>query len=285
MMNCGLRGALAALSLLAAAQPAFSSFDMRERPAWCRQVKLSADANPETAIARKLATLAEKAARRETITLVAIGSSSTEGSDLSDRSLAYPTHLEARLNAILGPGAVRVVNRGRGGERITDTVKRFAEDVAPMKPDLVVWQLGANDIVRSIDPDIVAHGVAEGMAQLEAIGAPVVLMDSQVAPAVAASPMLQPVQSVLKTAAERHGAMLWSRFALMQGILEAKLAEDSDLIKPDRLHMTVPMHVCTGVVLAEALAVHLVRASVAVAALPQQQRMPAARLDLVRNEY
>jgi lysophospholipase L1-like esterase len=164
-------------------------------------------------------------------------------------------------------------------------VKRFADDVAPVKPDLVIWQLGANDIVRNVDPETVSHGVAEGMAQLETIGAPVVLMDSQVAPAVSASPVLQPVQSVLKAAAERHGAMLWSRFALMQGILEARLAEDTDLIKPDRLHMTVPMHVCTGEVLAEAIAAHLVPATPALATLPQPARSTAARHDLARNEH
>jgi dTDP-4-dehydrorhamnose reductase len=45
----------------------------------------------------------------------------------------------------------------------------------------------------------------------------------------------------------------------MRGILASRAAGADDLIKPDQLHMTVPMHVCTGKVLAEAIAAVIAR--------------------------
>ncbi|MGL4440866.1 MAG: SGNH/GDSL hydrolase family protein [Bosea sp. (in: a-proteobacteria)] len=213
------------------------------------------DANP------RMRRVAEKLARKETLMLVAIGSSSTEGSDLHDRSQAYPSQLERQLNARFGANAVRVINRGRGGETIPDTVARFASDVEPAKPDLVVWQLGANDIVRKADPLLTERGVDHGMAQLQAMGVPVVMMDTQSAAAVHLSPMLEPIQTMLKQAAKRHGALFWSRMDVMRGILATRKASDSDLIKADNLHMTVAMHACTGKLLGDAIAEHVTRSS------------------------
>jgi hypothetical protein len=40
----------------------------------------------------------------------------------------------------------------------------------------------------------------------------------------------------------------------VSGAARPRVASTGDLIKPDQLHMTVPMHVCTGKVLAEAIA-------------------------------
>lgn len=255
--------AVAVAAIMAASLTPGIAAPVDDRPIWCpglHQRLEEAIVSPLRSASERRAPfekLAAKAARRETITLVAIGSSSTEGSDLSDRTQAYPAHLEKRLNALLGPQAVRVINKGRGGEGIPETVKRFASDVAAERPDLIVWQLGANDIVRRADPSLTARSVEDGMQQLGALDAPVILMDTQTAPAVSVSPALEPVQAVLKAAAHKHGAMFWSRYELMRGILNSRQASDSDLIKPDRLHMTVPMHVCTGSLLADTIAAHM----------------------------
>jgi len=222
-------------------------------PSWC-PFNAAAPAMAQTAAFRRIA---EKATRREMITLVAIGSSSTAGSDLSDPALAYPTHLERHLNALLGGQVVTVLNKGKGGEGVPETVARFKRDVVALNPDLVVWQLGSNDIVRRADPATTAKSVEDGMLELAMSGTPIVMMDTQTAPAIAASPVLEQTQTLLKAAAVRHHALFWSRFELMRGILASRVASPDDLIKPDQLHMTVPMHVCTGKVLAEAIAVEL----------------------------
>ena len=222
------------------------------RPEWCPA------ARPEDVSAseqfRKLAT---KFTRGETIKLVAIGSSSTEGSDLFDKRLAYPTHLERRLNALLGAKTVKVVNKGRGGENILEAVARFQRDVMSEEPDLVIWQLGTNDIVRNTDTDLLKTSVDMGLSLLAQGQVPVVMMDSQSAPRVTLSAQREPIDRMIREAASRHGAMLWSRFELMRSIIARGDVAQPDLIKPDGLHMTVSMHVCTGSVLGETLAASL----------------------------
>lgn len=219
------------------------------RPAWC--VGKGPSAFPSTGAA--FDKVGAKLARREPITVVAIGSSSTDGSDLPDPRQAYPTHLEARLNAALGPGGARVLNRGRGGETMPETIARFERDVGAAKPDLVVWQLGVNDVVRDVPTEMSAERIEQGLATLARYGAPVVLMDMQFAPLVLRSRSLDGMHVILRKAALKHGALLWSRFDLMKGILEKGGAAMTDLVRADGLHMTPPMHACAGHKLGDAL--------------------------------
>jgi acyl-CoA thioesterase-1 len=41
---------------------------------------------------------------------------------------------------------VNVINSGRVGDTIPDNLARFGRDVLAHTPDLVVWQLGTNDV-------------------------------------------------------------------------------------------------------------------------------------------
>ncbi len=197
--------------------------------------------------------LARKHAERRTITIVAIGSSSTAGSDLPDPKLAYPAHLEAWLNARHGAAQFKVINKGKGGEGIVETAARFADDVIALKPDLVIWQLGANDIVRNVDLTAAEASVEKGLAELAAAGVPVLMMDSQAAPRVQAGANREAVDRMLRVAARKHQLPYWSRYELMSAILASGAAKPVDLTKADDLHMTVAMHVCTAAALGDAM--------------------------------
>jgi lysophospholipase L1-like esterase len=221
-----------------------------ERPDWCPSLPRRVVTAGQRA---HFADLAEKARNRQRLKIVAIGSSSTAGSDLADPRAAYPTHVENELNTIFGRDRVRVLNKGRGGETLPETVARFQGDVANEQPDLVIWQLGVNDVVRNTDPAISEPVVDAGLRALSQLGTPIVLMDMQVAPLVTRSPVLKPMQAMLARVAARHNAMVWSRYELMETILASRKATLEQLVRADELHMTVPMHVCTGKVLAESL--------------------------------
>lgn len=240
---------LGAAALVAASREVNAAPSAEPRPAWCVGKGPSAFPSPGAAFDQ----VAAKLARREQITVVAIGSSSTDGSDLPDPRQAYPTHLEARLNAALGPGGARVLNRGRGGETMPETIARFERDVGAARPDLVVWQLGVNDLVRDLPTEASAARIEQGLTALARYGAPVVLMDMQFAPLVLRSRSLEGMHVILRSAAVRHGALLWSRFDLMKGIIENGGAAMADLVRADGLHMTPPMHACAGQKLADAL--------------------------------
>jgi hypothetical protein len=243
----GFTAGLGALLLGAAGALAASPPD---RPEWCPSARSAVGAK-ERALFQSLA---DKARRGETLVIVAIGSSSTEGSDLPDRTLAYPSQLQRRLDARLGDGSVQVLNKGRGGETMNETVARFGQDVRLEQPDLVIWQLGVNDVVRGADIEGSRQDVEAGMAKLGAVGAPVILMDMQVAPRVVQSPTLGPMRALIRAAALKHDAVLWSRFELMRGIIDEGRAAMTDLVRPDELHMTPAMHACTAAALGDLVA-------------------------------
>ncbi len=219
----------------------------------------------------RFAQVSRKFIRREPVSILAVAPPPPPAPTCPIR--VWPTHAsEAYLNAQFGAGRVTVINKGKGGEAIADTVRRFDKDVLGAKPDLVVWQLGANDIVRGVPVEDAARGVAEGLAALRAAGVPVVLMDSQAAPKVLRGKHREAMDRMLREAARGEGAPYWSRFDLMKAILVTGEAGDADLTRPDELHMTVPMHVCTAVALGDALGGYLRSAPVTASAPIPAQR-------------
>ena len=87
-----------------------------------------------------------------------------------------------------------MLNRGVGGEEVPDMLARFDSAVIAAKPDLVLWQLGTNSVIR--DHKLADHDalIRAGLAKIRAVGADVVLIDPQFAPKVIAKPE-----------AEKHG--------------------------------------------------------------------------------
>src|SRR5688572_31610167 len=56
--------------------------------------------------------------------------------------------LEAMLERRFAGVEIRVLNRGVGGEEEADMLTRFDRDVIAEKPDLVLWQVGSNAVMR-----------------------------------------------------------------------------------------------------------------------------------------
>ncbi|HMK78760.1 MAG TPA: SGNH/GDSL hydrolase family protein [Xanthobacteraceae bacterium] len=151
-----------------------------------------------------------------TLTIVAIGSSSTEGAGASSQGAAYP----ARLQALLGerfPGvAIRVLNRGIGGEEEIDMLARFERDVIAEKPDLVLWQVASNAIMRDRDLATEQTLIREGLARLKQSGADTVLIDPQYTPAVLAHAVVLPMVDLIAAEGRRQQVGTFHRFALMR---------------------------------------------------------------------
>lgn len=184
--------------------------------------------------------------------IVALGSSSTAGSGASDAAHAYPAVLEARLRAALGPG-VTVLNRGVGGEDADAMIGRISRDAVAERPELVIWQLGANAAMRRMDPEAFARFVRQGVGLLRQAGIAVVLMDNQRAPRIAAHPGNGRFDAILaEIAATTPGVALFSRGALMDGWMAAGVPAEALLIA-DGLHHNDRGYACVAEALADAL--------------------------------
>jgi len=167
------------------------------------------------------------------LTVLAFGSSSTEGAGATERARTYPARLEARLQAALPGVPLRVLNRGRGGEDAPEMLARLDAEVLAEKPDLVVWQAGANAALKGLEPEAFRALMEVGLARLTGID--VVLMDSQLAPRILAVPNHARFGQVLAELAAAHGAALFSRAAAMRAWDAAGVAP-ADLLIGDALH-------------------------------------------------
>jgi acyl-CoA thioesterase I len=110
--------------------------------------------------------------------VLAFGDSLTAGLGLPADE-AFPAQLEARLKA-MGIDA-RVVNAGVSGDTTADGLARLDWSLAK-KPDLVILELGANDMLRGIAPAVTRANLAAMIARIEKSGAKVLLAGMQAAP-------------------------------------------------------------------------------------------------------
>ena len=110
--------------------------------------------------------------------ILAFGDSLTAGRGLPAGE-AFPARLEARLR---GEGiAVRVVNAGGSGDTTTDGLARLDWALAD-KPDIVMLEFGANDMLRGIDPKIVRANLDAMIAKIQASGAKILLLGMRASP-------------------------------------------------------------------------------------------------------
>ncbi len=107
----------------------------------------------------------------ETLTVVAFGDSLTAGFQLP-ASQAFPAQLERRLAADGFP--VRVVNAGVSGDTTADGLARLDYALSE-KPDLVIVELGANDMLRGVDPKVTLANLEKMLAAIKAKGAVILL--------------------------------------------------------------------------------------------------------------
>ena len=192
---------------------------------------------------------------RQPLTIVAVGSSSTQGAGASAPGLSYPSRLEAALRDRFPGIDIRVINRGRGGEDVTEELARLDRDVIAEHPELVIWQVGTNALLHRDDLAADRALIERGVAQLKGSGSDVVLMDMQYAPRVLARPAYAEMEQLIAAAAERAGIGLFRRFEIMRYWETAQQQADAPkMIGPDGLHMTDRSYACLASRLAEGLA-------------------------------
>ena len=243
-------GALALVAALALAAGTASAADPEPQsaPASC--------ATPPDlmVIAPAEARVAARIGDREKLTIVAVGSSSTSGVGASAPGLSYPSRLEAALKERFPGIDIRVINRGKGGEDVSEELARLDRDVIAEHPELVIWQVGTNAVLRRDDLTADRELIERGVAQLKQSGSDVVLMDLQYAPRVLARPAYAEMEQLIATIAERDRVGLVRRFEIMRYWQAAQQADAPQMIGPDGLHMTDRSYGCLADLLADGLA-------------------------------
>jgi lysophospholipase L1-like esterase len=207
-------------------------------------------------------------------TILAIGSSSTEGIGATDVDHTYPARLAVHLASRIPGAAVRVVNRGIGGEVVATTAARLRTEVAAVRPDLVIWQVGTNDAVRGVGLDTMAALVEDGLAWLEAQGIDAVLMDPQFYPRIADNAGYGQAVTVIADLAARHGVPLVRRFDAMR--YWAGRPQPVSMLSGDAFHMNDQGYECIAGMIAGSLAARWTQSAAASSAEDGAQTVSAS---------
>ncbi len=197
---------------------------------------------------------ARRLASGEPLTIVAIGSSSTAGAGASSPAASYPSRLAVELKRRFPTHDITVLNRGVNGEVTEQMLDRFDTGVIAAHPDLVLWQVGTNSVLR--DRPLRPHSVLlhEGIAQLKEAGADVILIDMQFAPRVLAKPETEGMEDQIAVAAKDEGVDLFRRFAVMRNWHEVQHIPFDAFVAPDALHMNDWGYGCVAKLLAAGIA-------------------------------
>ena len=182
--------------------------------------------------------VAGKLAAGQPVVIVAFGSSSTQGYGSSSPEFNYPNRLAAQLHRKYPGADITVLNHGVGGEDAPEMMRRLQTSVIDARPDLVIWQVGTNAVLRNLDPVETARMVEEGVARIQGAGADLVLVDPQYSPRVTehgerASKMVK----LLGRVAQLRHVGIFPRFEVMREWHDQQAIPIDSFVISDGLHM------------------------------------------------
>ena len=178
------------------------------------------------AFAAVIATLPAAYAQGQPIRLVALGDSLSAGYNLPQEA-AFPTVLERALKA--KGYKVEVTNAGVSGDTSSGGLDRLDWSV-PNGTDGVILELGANDMLRGLDPVGTRKNLETIVERLKSRNIPV-LLAGMVASRNLGPAYVQKFDSIYPDIAKTHDLVLYPFF--LDGV-----AGDRSLNLPDGLHPT-----------------------------------------------
>jgi acyl-CoA thioesterase I len=181
------------------------------------------------------------------VTIVALGSSSTTGFGAFGGHTAFPDVMKDELLR-LHPGVrIELINSGRIMEDLGDNIARLDDDVLRHKPDLVIWQIGTNDVVWRGIADNAKGMLNDAVRRIKAAKSDVVLLDLQYAPLVTLTSRYERMEKMIADVAAEQNVGHFPRFVLMKRAIDAGV---SGLVSWDGLHNSSDGYACVGIALA-----------------------------------
>ena len=171
------------------------------------------------------------------LTIVVLGSLSNRSKGETRGVEGFPARLQARLASRLAergigvPVKVEMVGRTRAlaGE-LTALIKR---EVLPLKPALVIWQVGRADARKGNPPYRFSKGLAEGLDMLHRQGIDTILADIQYHPQFEALYRTDDYRNYVRWIAGERDLPLLRRYEMIEhwalsGLIDLDSANDAD---------------------------------------------------------
>lgn len=159
--------------------------------------------------------VAKKLQAHQTVHVVVLGTSSsmptTKGLPRS-----YAAGLQAALEARLPGAALQVDNLSEKTHTAMQMAEKLARTVAPMKPDLVLWQTGNVDAAQQVDINDFSAALEDGIAALRKAGVDVVLMAPQYRMRLSVMVDVAPYDRVMSQFGNAEDVVVFPRFDIMR---------------------------------------------------------------------
>lgn len=186
------------------------------------------------------------------LTVLAIGSSSTEGIGATSKAMAYPARLEDELERRFPGLPVTVVNAGIGGETADKTIVRLERELAGAVPDLVVWQVGTNDALSTaISEDTFQEVVERGLEAIRKAGSDTLIVDQQFFPKARDPERYERFVAVLEKVSAKGKVCLFPRYRVMKDWGAAGAEGIDTMLSADGFHMNDRGYACVADLLAD----------------------------------
>lgn len=189
--------------------------------------------------------------RTGTLRVLAIGSSSTAGFGTSSAKAAYPAKLEEELSYFVPGLDVKVVASGISGETADETLARLIAQVASLKPQLVIWQVGTNDALSDSGEDQFRTLVERGVEAAVNSGADVVLLNQQFFPGITKLERYERFVEIVSEVGLQHHASIFGRYELMKEWSDKSKKKLRDMLGDDAFHMNDRGHACLARILSD----------------------------------
>jgi acyl-CoA thioesterase-1 len=160
------------------------------------------------------------------VKIVALGDSLTAGLGLPAEA-AFPAKLDEALKRKGIPATV--TNAGVSGDTATGGLGRLDWSV-PEGTDAVILELGANDMLRGVDPKVTRKALDAIVTKLQARNVAILLCGMKAAPNMGAD-YVREFDAIYPALASTHGVVFYPFF--LEGV-----AADRSLNQPDGLHPT-----------------------------------------------
>jgi hypothetical protein len=153
---------------------------------------------------------------RQRLNILVVGSASSILAGPDGATTSYPARLEAALRNKLNGITVQVTTVPQPKKTAADVANGLANLAKDHKPDLVVWQTGTVDALKSVDPDDFRTAIDDGIAALQTGGVDVLLMNLQYTPRMETMISVAPYLDNMRVSAQEHNVPLFDRFSMMR---------------------------------------------------------------------
>jgi acyl-CoA thioesterase-1 len=167
-------------------------------------------------------------ARAEPAEIVAFGDSLSAGYGVGPGE-SFPEQLQAALGKA-GVEAV-VANAGVSGDTTTGGLARLDWSV-PASADLVIVELGANDALRGISPDVTRRNLDEILKRLSARPQTRVLLAGMIAPPNMGEDYAQRFNPIYAELAKQYGTAYYPFF--LDGVASVAALNQADYMHPNK---------------------------------------------------